>query len=122
MLFNLISCCLVHGNYEELRFIFNTSSFPPDYRSHSWLYGLVGALLEQLRSNYLSEFPEGTLDAEGIGFRTPPAVPAAKAHTRQSISQELFYADINLLPRSLKKEDMQSIHDVSQWDPFLLTS
>lgn len=116
-LFTVCFLAVVHGDYEELRFLFATSAFSD--RSAEWLGGLVDALMKQLRSDYLSGLPKATLDMEGYDFTmngsatTPAAGPAPKTLHPRSSPQELFYADINLLPQSLQDSDVKDIHDVS---------
>ena len=114
---------VVHGDYEELRFLFADSALPAEQTSPGWLDGLVDAVVKKIRTNYLQDLPTTIVEVEASGYLrnaselTRPAV--LKGHqpgTRHSVlkrqSDRFFYADINLLPEALLEEHLIAINNV----------
>ena len=62
----------------------------------------MDALLQLLQHKYLLEFPSTSLEVEVWGFW-------------HNLTVEVFYVDVNLLPQSLDRQDIQAIHNVRIW-------
>ena len=100
----------VHGQYEELRFIFLTSLLPSDYKSSSFRRALQEELKSAVYTNYLADFHNILVEVEGSGVMN--STNSTSELTVRSVQNEVLYVDLNILPETLQPEDIQAIKDV----------
>ena len=91
-----------------------TALLPASYNSSAWKEELQSAIEKLIYNNYLVSYPKSSLDVERIETSIVNDTNNSTQHNILKRSgKEILFVDVDILPQSLKQNDIDEIKNVS---------